>query len=153
MSRKRNQIAPQNNHNTTIERRNRNRNAFVEVLGDPGEEKRRIEPVDGWYHTFKTKSTIAAMRNNFDQSATSRNPAAPSVLDFFCDVESIIKTAITEAKQLAEFWKTFVTGEEAEAEWLTPSVKNRLQQKIGRLFIKRHISPVHKYFISIRNTK
>jgi hypothetical protein len=151
MSKRKNVIAPQNIHNSTIERRNRNRTAFVEVLGDPGEEKRNIEPVDGWYQTFKTRGTIAAMRNNFDQSATSRNPAAPSVLDFFCDVESSIKAALTDEELLNKFWKTFVTGE-STSEWLDPQLKDRLQQKIGRLFVKRRISPVHRYFISIRNT-
>jgi hypothetical protein len=151
MSRKRNQIAPQNNHNATVERRNRNRKAFTVILGDAGDVSRNIEPIDGWYQIFKTRSTIAACKNNFDQSATSRNPAAPSVLDFFCDVESTIRAGVADPKLLENVWATFITGE-SDSEWLTPAVRDVLAQRVGRLFVRRKLFPVHRYFISIRNT-
>jgi hypothetical protein len=153
MTRKRNQIAPQNSRNSTVERRKRQRAAFIEVLGDPGEQKRNIEPVDGWYQTFKTRGPIAAMRNNFDQSATAKNPATPSIVDFFCDVETAVKDAITNQKELQKFWDVFVLVAEEPDEWLTPSLRNRFQQTIGRLFVKRKISPVSKYFIAVRTKR
>lgn len=144
MTKRHNIAAPTNSVNSTQERRARNKAAFVAVLGDPTGVP---EAIDGMYNTLKSRSSISAMDTNFDMGTGSRNPAQPSVLDFFIDVENAIATIITDEKDLKIFWEYYRMG---DTEKLTGPQRSKLEQRIGRLFIAQKIWPVNRYFTSIR---
>lgn len=120
-----------------------NRDAFVDVFGDPFNKP---EPTPGQYQTFKGRGPIAAMTNNFDEGKATRNPAAPSILDFFCDVENIL-TRNLSPQEKAKFIETYFYEVDGA---LTTKERNEIEQKLGRLFRARKICPVTRYFRTIR---
>lgn len=116
--------------NQTHNRRAKNRKAFDDVITH--------------YETCKYKSLVKVMDTSKDNFGTPNN-AAPSVLDFICDVEQVIE-AIVPKNLLQNFTQTYIMGYEE----LDQQQKNNFEQRIGRLFIVRCIWPVNKYFFALR---
>lgn len=132
--------------NPTRARRERNRVAFCEILGDPFEG----EQIDGMYHKLSRRSTVGAVNNNFEEGQATANPARPSSSDFFCDVERTIEEVITDKTMLKRFIITYIHGDVDSTEALPKSVCQELQQRIGKLFRAYKISPVSEYFKTVR---
>jgi hypothetical protein len=131
--------------NPTRARHADNKKAFVDVLGDPFAP----EPIEGHYNLLKRRSSIGAMKTNFDEGQATDNPARPNALDFFCDVERVVKEVIQDRNILNKFETIYMIGEIEKPE-LSQAERNRLEQRLGKLFKAYRISPVSKYFISIR---
>lgn len=122
-----------NNTNQTHQRRAKNKKAFEEVLD--------------YYEISKSKSLVNVMDTAKDNGLNGTiNPAAPSILDFICDVDQTIKIVIDNKNILQKFFETYIIGNDT----LDKSEKNSFEQRIGRLFITRGIWPVRKYFFTIR---
>lgn len=120
-----------------------NKQAFEDVLGDPFAVP---EPIDGHYNTLRSRSSIKVARNNFDEGQATANPARPNVIDFTCDVDRVITTVISCKKVLQSFLNTYMFGELE----LNSKERTVYEQQMGRLFIERRISPVARYFTTIR---
>lgn len=123
-----------------------NKIAFDDVIGDPFAKP---EPIDGQYFTLSRRSTINVMDNNFDLGKGTRNAAQPSVIDFFCDVERTIGDALT-SEEKTKFFEVYVLESRPDA--LTPKERMQIEQKLGKLFRNRKLSPVTKYFKTIRQS-
>lgn len=132
--------------NYRIERRAaENKLAFDQIIGDPFSKP---EPTTGHYVTFKSRGIVKAMTNNFEEGAVTRNPAAPNITDFLCDVERTLELALSEA-EFKKFVDTYFyekTGKDA----FTQRERGRIEQRIGQALRENSISPVSKYFTSIR---
>lgn len=123
-----------------------NKIAFDDVIGDP---HAKPEPIDGQYFTLARRSTINVMDNNFDLGKGTRNAAQPSVIDFFCDVDRTISDALSPEDK-AKFIEVYVLESNPDA--LTPKERMQIEQKLGKLFRNRKLSPVTKYFKTIRQS-
>lgn len=120
--------------------------AFAEVFGDPyAEPEQRV----GQYQTYKGRGLIQAMKNNFDEGKATRNPASPNVVDFYCDVERVLETTLT----LTELEKFQLVYFEEDLSALTPNERQAIEQRIGRKLRERGISPVRRYFNTIRRSQ
>jgi hypothetical protein len=133
--------------NPTRTRYAHNREAFVEVFGDPTAAD---EETPGYYNSLRVRSSIRAAKNNFDEGRGTSNPARPNVIDFCCDVESAIKSVIKERNLLIKFQKTYINDFITDTQELKQEERIDLEQRIGRLLLVRGISPVARYFTSIR---
>lgn len=123
-----------------------NKVAFEDVIGDP---YAKPEPIDGKYFTLARRSTINVMDNNFDLGKGTRNAAQPSVIDFFCDVDRTLTDTLTSA-EMTKFMEVYVLESNPDA--LTPKERLQIEQKLGKLFRNRKLSPVTKYFKTIRQS-
>lgn len=125
-----------------------NKNAFNDVIGDPFALP---EPIEGHYITLQKRSSVRVADNDFDIGKATRNSAQPNVMDFLCDVESLIgnyfEGSLTFQQQ---FIRTYITEEETCFD-----VKERvtIEQALGRYFRRYKLSPVSKYFQTIRQKK
>lgn len=123
-----------------------NKIAFEDVVGDPFAKP---EPVDGQYFLLARRSTINVMDNNFDLGKGTRNAAQPSVVDFYCDVDRALIDSLS-THELELFRDTYVT--EVRDDAFTPKERMQIEQKLGKLFRQRKLSPVSKYFKTIRQS-
>lgn len=139
-------IAPDAGRNKARERREMYRRAFVEIMGDPF----ALDEPEGFYNMFKSRGELAASKNDFDTGRGVKNPAQPSMLDFFCDVEIIVEQVIKDKRFLKRFYGTYILGDKPS---ITSSEQQDLEQRIGRLFMEGKISPVAKYFRTIRRPR
>lgn len=124
-----------------------NKRAFDDVFGDPFAKP---EPFTGQYQILKGRGAIAAMKNNFDEGKATRVPAAPNLMDFFCDVENIVSRNLDPVEQV-KFEATYIF--EAGPNQFTPKERVEIEQRVGRLLRARKISPVTRYFRVIRKSK
>lgn len=120
-----------------------NRQAFIDVFGDPFAKP---EPIPGQYQLLKSRGVVAAMKNNFDEGKATRNPARPSLMDFFCDVENLITRNLNSEHQ-GKFNEAYLYEVEGA---LTNKERYGIEQKVGRLLRARKISPVSRYFKTVR---
>lgn len=120
-----------------------NKRAFDDVIGDPFAKP---EPIQGQYQILKSRGLIAAMKTNFDEGKATRNPATPRLMDFFCDVENVIARNL-DSEQQAKFTEAYLYEDE---DALTTAERSDIEQKLGRLFRARKISPVSRYFRAVR---
>jgi hypothetical protein len=127
---------------TRIEILAANQRAFEDVFGNPFAK----EPFTGHYQTLKGRGAIAAMKNNFDEGKGTRVPAAPNLMDFFCDVENLISRNLSPEEEVL-FWETYLYEDSTQ---LTPKERSGIEQKLGKLLRARRISPVSRYFKVIR---
>jgi hypothetical protein len=125
--------------------------AFDEVIGDPFAYG---EPIEGHYITLKNSSKVKVAGTNIPESPSPPNRAKPNFIDFFCDVESAVEDgleaySITEAPRL---WTIFIDTYITQIGEYTFNQKERaeVEQYIGRIFVSRGISPVQKYFTTIK---
>lgn len=122
-----------------------NRLAFVDVLGDPTATP---EPIPGHYQTLKSRGLVAALQTNFDEGKGTRNPATPSLLDFFCDVELILNDLLSESER-TKFHNTYILEEETQ---FTTQERKKIEDRLGRAFRSKGISPVRRYFKVLRRS-
>lgn len=122
-----------------------NKIAFDDVIGDPTAIP---EPIDGNYNTVRRRSSIKVAKNDFDESHGTANPARPNVIDFVCDVDNVVSAVISNEDLLQRFYNVFVYGDDPKE--LSQKERTMLEQRMGRLFRKRKISPVTRYFTAIR---
>lgn len=116
--------------------------AFVEVLGDPSSP----DTPEGAYSEYKRRSAMRIAEIN-DLGHGSVNPAKPLVNDFFCDVENVVKEVIPDLQVRQLFWNTYLME---EPDLFTHAELSRFEREIGKKFIARRITPVSRYFRSIR---
>jgi len=131
----------------------KNKRAFDEIVGDPFAFP---EPIDGHYSTLKNRSSISIIEPE-RQTQTTVNPAKPNPLDFFCDVESAIDDGLNTYDKHIEnigmdrlkllFDNTYIFVND---DMFSQVARAKLEQIIGNILIRRGISPVHKYFTTIR---
>lgn len=128
--------------NPTRVRYAQNKAAFDEVIGDPFASP---DPIEGEYYRLK-RQTCMKVASYDDIGHGSKNMAKPLVQDFFCDVERIVESVIAPGR-LKYFWAAYLYD---DPDALTPTERNVVEQAIGRKFAAFKISPVRRYFISIR---
>lgn len=130
-----------------------NKEAFDNVIGDPY----ALEEVVGHYVTLNTRSSIKVVGDLGVGKATG-NPATPSAIDFFVDVEKaiylgLIRFASGKREQVKRLWATFmntyVVLDEAKDSF-SANERKEVEQLIGQLFMDRRIHPVSLYFRTIR---
>lgn len=126
------------------------KSAFDEVIGDPWQDR------EGMYSVLSNRSSISVAEGDFGMTPTTPNAAKPNVLDFFHDVETVLKELV-EPELWQAFIITYVWGDIANKDSLSGlvggnSLRNGLEQKIGRLLYARGIYPVKNYF-SAQRTK
>lgn len=124
-----------------------NKNAFDDVIGDPFGHP---EPVQGNYMRLQSRSSIMVAKNDFDSGHATRNAAQPSPTDFFCDVDRIVKLGLDDDKLVEKFYATYIY--ESEDGLFTARERSKMEQTLGKLFRKHKISPVTKYFQTIRQS-
>lgn len=134
-------------HNVRETKRERfvnNKWAFDDVFGDPFAVP---EPTNGHYQTLKSRGAVAAMKNNFDEGKATRNPAAPNIMDFFCDVEKVVNDNLTP-DEVRKFVNTYFY-EKPDGEF-NQKERTDVEQRLGRVLRAKKISPVRRYFTTIR---
>lgn len=129
----------------------KNAKAFEEILGNPFAYP---EPVPGQYYKAKYGSPSMRAIDISKDNKGSLNPAQPSNTDFVCDVDRVIRLVIREqVNNLAEFstlYKRFIETYIYEEESLDEKERVKFEQRIGKLLRIRSISPLSKYFKTIR---
>jgi hypothetical protein len=126
-----------------------NKNAFDDIFGDPFAK----EPLTGHYQILKSRSSVEAMKNNFDEGKATRNTASPNIIDFFCDVDKVVADTLTEDEH-HRFILTYIL--EVSDGGLTQKERMDIEQRLGRILRAKKISPVRRYFQVVRrktNTK
>lgn len=131
-------------HVTKHERFIDNKWAFDDIFGDPFATP---EPMTGHYQTLKSRGAVAAMKNNFDEGKATRNPAAPNIMDFFCDVEKVVNSSLTP-DEYQKFVNTYIY--ENPDGGFTSKERTDVEQRLGRILRAKKISPVRRYFTTIR---
>lgn len=121
-----------------------NRRAFEDIFGNPNSFP---EPILGAYQTLKGRGLIAAMKTNFDEGKATRNAATPTLMDFFCDVDNIVTRNLTP-DEVKKFLKTYIYEDTKGT--FTDQERQSIEQKLGRLFRARKISPTSRYFRATR---
>lgn len=135
----------------------RNKAAFDEVIGDPYAYP---EPLSGHYYLLKQRSSItAAPTPDKMQAKGPANRARPSSVDFFCDVEAAIRDGLEsyfkniplecEFSPLDGFIATYITEDDRVVIY-SQNERAGIEQAIGRLLVARKISPVTKYFTTVK---
>lgn len=123
-----------------------NKDAFNDVIGDPFGIP---EPVQGHYMKLQQRSSIQVSKNEFDMGKATRNTAQPNVIDFVCDVDRIVNAGLVElGLRLTDFEETYII--ESTEDTFTAKERMQIEQKIGKLFRSHKLSPVSKYFTTIR---
>jgi hypothetical protein len=121
-----------------------NRRAFVDVFGDP---KAQPEAIPGQYQTLKSRGNMASALGNIGEGKTTKNMASPCIVDFFCDVDKVVRLELND-EEYKLFAKTYIY--EVESGGLTDNERNNIEQRLGKLFRLRGISPVVRYFMAFR---
>jgi hypothetical protein len=133
---------------TKSERQARNKRAFDEIIGDPySYTEDGSDTIQGHYSRLKNGSGVKA--STIDQMPGSSNPARPTALDFFIDVDACVSDGLDDiGSRLGQlFINTYFLEIEPR---FTQQERANVEQIIGSLFRKRGISPVSKYFTAIR---
>lgn len=131
--------------NPTRRRAAVNKEAFDDVLGDPFSK----HEVDGHYNKLRYRSILSATKSSFGESKVTIHPAKPNAIDFVCDVEKAIEDLLgDDPKLLAAFIETYITGDEEDIanSSITQQERIYLEQRLGKLFLARGLSPVVRYF-------
>lgn len=124
-----------------------NKNAFDDVIGDPFAP----EPIEGHYSKLQKRSDVRVAVNDFDIGKATRNTAQPNIMDFVCDVERLVDAGLTgDVKKIRAFQKTYITEESVE---FSTEERVTIEQSLGKLFRRYKLSPVSKYFQTIRQKK
>jgi hypothetical protein len=121
-----------------------NRRAFVDVFGDP---KAQPESIAGQYQTLKSRGNMASALGNIGEGKTTKNLASPCIVDFFCDVDKVLKLELTDLEYRL-FKETYIYEDEHGG--FNDQERNAIEQRLGKLFRLRGISPVVRYFMAFR---
>lgn len=136
--------------NPTRRRAAVNKKSFDDVIGDPFAND---EAKQGHYGVMKHRSLLSATRNNFGEGAATINAARPNAVDFCVDVERVIlKVLGDDEKLLHSFIDLYITGtvETIAGSPITQAERTYFEQRMGRLFLAYGISPVIRYFTTVR---
>lgn len=126
--------------------------AFNEVIGDPYGYP---EPIEGHYTLLKNKSSTAIVEPN-QKSPSPINQAKPNAIDFAVDVEAAVREGLvlfghTDIRQidhlLRMFYNTYITE---IGEVFDQQERAQIEQTIGYIFLKNGISPVMRYFTTVK---
>jgi hypothetical protein len=132
--------------NPTRARYTRNKKAFDDVLGDPF----ALEDIVGHYQTLKYRSPLVATKNNFGEGKATVYPGRPNALDFCMDVERVMTEVIGDDEYLMNmFLQHYIFGVSEGDEFyylISPAHVRYIEQRMGRLFVLKGLSPVPKYF-------
>lgn len=132
--------------NPTRARARKHREAFEDVIGDPY----TLESIEGNYIRFRFRSILSASRANIGEGQTTSNPCKPNTVDFCCDVERVIRDVLPESDGLYQrFLDQYIHLNEPDNS-ISLDERNYLEQRMGRLFVVRGLSPVHKYFSVVK---
>lgn len=132
--------------NPTRARAAKYKKAFDDVIGDP------FSPYDthGYYGALKHRSLLSATKNNFGESKATVYPAKPNIVDFCVDVERVIQSVLGDDHGLLRDFITTYVMEQGGEVLLTQQERSYIEQRMGKLFTVRGISPVTRYFSYIR---
>jgi hypothetical protein len=131
---------------TKAERARRNKEAFDQVIGDPYQ----VEPVVGHYLALQSQSSIQVQDLDKPQ-AGSVNQARPNIMDFLIDVDAAVADGLDQIGiQLGAKFNNTYRYEDDDKPKFTQDERAKLEQIIGRILIARSISPIGKYFQTIR---
>lgn len=128
-----------------------NKAAFDDVLGDPFAINRegKREPRMGNYVKLAGRSVSIQAMSYDDLGKATRNSAQPNVQDFLCDVDRIVERELAnEPEVLLKLKETYIWESTETA--FTPKERMLLEQRLGKLFRAYRLSPVSRYFTSIR---
>lgn len=123
----------------------RNKNAFEEIFGDPFTQP---DGVMGQYEALKAKSSLIVALSTLEDNTATPNPARPNLIDFFCDVERIASIALKDEEMERKFFETYLSQTTKKA--FTHDERIKLEQRIGQLLLAYGISPVSRYFRTVR---
>lgn len=138
---------------TKSERFRRNKQAFSEIVGDPYQ----VDPIQGHYAELKASSGVKVVGVDVTAATGTVNLARPCLSDFFCDVESAVEDGLNrfgqdwrEPDQVKFIFTNTYMIESSKYYVFNQQERAKLEQIIGNIFIARGISPVSKYFTTIR---
>jgi hypothetical protein len=136
-----------------ITRAAKNKRAFDDVLGDPFAYP---EQIDGHYMMLKSRSSLA-IADSEQKSKSPVNQARPNPIDFGCDVEAAVEDGL---KVFIDREKTYTLSDIKEVfdntyllgtgDIFSQQERAKLEQDIGQILVSRGISPVSKYFTTIK---
>lgn len=127
------------------EKWHRNKMAFNEVIGDPYGFP---EPIVGHYVEVQHKSSVSILDTSKQSSPSPMNKARPSAVDFCVDVDKAIEDGMdTYGEDLEKFINTYIRE---EGYIFRQKERSKIEQIIGNILIQRRISPVAKYFTTIK---
>lgn len=127
---------------------------------DFAKNKRAFDAVIGHYRSLGAIGSIGALNMEKSGGGTP-NPAKPSILDFRCDVEKVIKKIVPQ-RHYARFLKAYIFVEcttdieqEKWADKVLGGMRHSFEQRMGEVFNQRKIFPVQGrgYFHSIRRAR
>lgn len=111
---------------------------------------------EGNYQIMRHRSLLSATRNNFGEGAATVNAARPNAIDFCVDTEAVILKVIGDDEELLRlFIGTYITWtvDSIKQSPLTQDERTWIEQRMGRLFLAHGISPVIKYFTTVRRQR
>lgn len=143
-------VMGQRRRDRKAERVARNKKAFDDVIGDP---YAKPEPIEGHYALLRNRSSLSIAEPE-RQAPSPQNPARPNALDFFCDVESAVADGLDvwNSKCISfqnKFNNTYFV-EDPSYPSFDQKERAGIEQCIGNILVARSISPVAKYFTTIR---
>jgi hypothetical protein len=128
---------------------NKNRRAFEEILGNPF-----TDAPQGIYQTLKFSSSISSVEGTYGEGEGTACSEKPSIVDFRCDVDLIIREVVPDDILRVKFYITYVMEQITSDLSITDKkVRNSLEQKMGKLFRTRGLSPVKRYFTVTRRKR
>jgi hypothetical protein len=117
----------------------KNKRAFNEIIGDPFSD----DGQDGVYNQLHQSSSISSIEGSYGESPGIVYAGKPSVLDFFCDVDMVIRDVIENTKLREEFGLIYF---QYELTIWDDNRRNKYEQLIGKELLRRGISPIKRYF-------
>lgn len=136
-----------NDTNPTRARAARNKKAFDDVIGDALSDE---DTRQGHYPRLRHRSLLQASRPNLDETAGRIIASKPNAIDFCVDVESVLTEVLgNDPALLDDFLDTYITGDEESIKNsnISQTERSYIEQRMGRLFLTRGLSPVAKYFL------
>jgi len=103
-----------------------------------------FDEIIDWYIQLKTNTTLSSIDFSKGEQE-SPNPIKPNSSDFFIDVEHTIRNVLFNNHILTKFYETYILGNDTLGKQ-----KTWIEQKIGKEFRKRNISPLGEYFKTMR---
>jgi len=76
----------------------------------------------------------------------SLNSATPNAIDFQCDVMKAVEDEIKDKNLLIKVIGTYILFEDL----LSQQDRTKIEQRLGKIFIARSLSPISKYFTTIK---
>lgn len=128
----------------------RNKKSFDQIIGDPYAFP---DAIIGHYTELKSSSVIRIV--DPDKQPVALNSSRPTAVDFFCDVDAAIEDGLatlqTRYPGRIELFSMFMNTYFYEVDpMFNQQDRNEIEQIVGNILRKRKISPIGRYFTSIR---